>query len=166
MARGLLIGAARDFQPAATEASLRVRPGPRTPPVVLTAEERSTLEAWARDQIHAPIPSHRAAIILACAGGGSNRQVALATGVTTNTVSTWRRRFLLGRLAGLRDARGDLAEQEPRPPPRAIPPPQPPVASPGGGEPGQLRRIWRDFLRERREREAPPDSRRKPVPDQ
>lgn len=142
-----------------------MRPGPRTPPVVLDPEERKTLGDWARDQIHAPIPSHRAAIILACADGGSNRQVALATGVTTNTVSTWRRRFLMGRLAGLRDARGDgvagetAAARVPSTPP-------PTVTSPPGGEPGQLRRIWRDFLRERREREAPPDSRRKPSHDQ
>ena len=144
------------------EATFRVRPGPRTAPIVLTPDERLALEAWARDQAHAPIPSHRAAIILACAEGGSNRQVAIATGVTTNTVSTWRRRFLRGRLAGLRDARGDgVGAETGVPAPRPQPAPAA-VVNPVGEEPGQLRRIWRDFLKERRQREAPPDSRRKP----
>ena len=55
----------------------------------------------------------RARIILGCATGLANKEVAVAEGVTQQTVSKWRRRFAAQRLDGLHD--------EPRPGvPRAI----------------------------------------------
>ena len=51
--------------------------------------------------------SFRARIVLACAGGESNTELAARLGVHRNTVSLWRRRFLEFRLDGLLD--------EPRP---------------------------------------------------
>ncbi|WP_406036497.1 IS630 family transposase [Micromonospora sp. NBC_00898] len=53
----------------------------------------------------------RAKIILACAEGTSNTDVATALGVHLSTVGKWRRRFLAERLDGLID------EQRPGRPP-------------------------------------------------
>ena len=49
----------------------------------------------------------RCRIVLACAEGQTNREIAGRVGVHENTVSKWRRRFLESRLDGLHD--------EPRP---------------------------------------------------
>ncbi|HEY0935279.1 MAG TPA: IS630 family transposase, partial [Trebonia sp.] len=49
----------------------------------------------------------RAKIVLACAGGAMNKQVAVDLGVDESTVDRWRARFVAGRLAALHD--------EPRP---------------------------------------------------
>jgi len=45
----------------------------------------------------------RASIVLRCRRGGSNREVAQALGLTTQTVGKWRARFLARRLRGLVD---------------------------------------------------------------
>ncbi|MCP1838389.1 transposase [Bradyrhizobium sp. USDA 4524] len=49
----------------------------------------------------------RARIILACAEGSQNKEVAAKLGVIETTVGKWRRRFVQERVEGLRD--------EPRP---------------------------------------------------
>jgi transposase len=77
-------------------------------PVVLTREERSTLEAWTRRPKTAQALAQRARIILMCAdSAASNSDVARQLRVFRTTVAKWRSRFLAKRLDGLLD--------EPRP---------------------------------------------------
>jgi transposase len=83
------------------------RTGRPTAPLTLTDEERATLLRWSRRAKTAQILAMRSRIILACADGGSNTDVATGLGVHLSTVGKWRRRFLALRLDGLID--------EPRP---------------------------------------------------
>ena len=82
-------------------------PSPTAVPIELSPEEREMLEAWTRRRTTAAALSLRSRIVLACAGGESNTEIAARLGVHRNTVSLWRRRFLEFRLDGLLD--------EPRP---------------------------------------------------
>lgn len=77
------------------------------PKLMLTAEERETLQGWARRPKTAQALALRARIILACAEGASNTAVAAALGLCQPTVGKWRGRFVARRLDGLLD--------EPRP---------------------------------------------------
>ena len=61
--------------------------------LVLTDEERETLERWARRPTSAQALALRCRIVLACAEGLSNQQVAAAQGVNQVTVGKWRARF-------------------------------------------------------------------------
>jgi transposase len=76
-------------------------------PVVLSDDERDTLERWARRPKSAQALAFRCRIVLACAEGGHVVEVAERLGVDVHTVGKWRRRFLASRLEGLHD--------EPRP---------------------------------------------------
>jgi transposase len=82
-------------------------PSPKAEPVVLTDEERSVLLGWSRRRKTAQALALRSRIILSCADGGTNGEVAERLGVGRQTVSKWRARFLADRLDGLCD--------EPRP---------------------------------------------------
>jgi transposase len=82
-------------------------PDPRLAPLVLSDDERRTLENWSRRRSTAQGAALRARIVLACAEGGSNTAVAARLGVSRGTVVIWRARFLARRLDGLGD--------EPRP---------------------------------------------------
>ena len=84
-----------------------MRTGRPTPPVVLSAEERQTLEQWARRPTTAQGLAQRARLVLACASSKTNGEIAAAAGVTRQTVGRWRHRFVRKRLPGLLD--------EPRP---------------------------------------------------
>lgn len=76
-------------------------------PLMLTEEERHTLEQWARRPTTAQRVALRARIVLACAEGLPNRAVARRVAASANCVGKWRERFRVRRLPGLTD--------EPRP---------------------------------------------------
>jgi transposase len=83
------------------------------PPLVLTEDERQTLERWARRAKSSQALALRCRIVLACAEGATNKAVAEQLGIWPQTVTKWRGRFVGQRLEGLSD--------EPRPGrPRAI----------------------------------------------
>ena len=76
-------------------------------PIVLTEDERRTLEQWARRPKTAQRLALRSRMVLSCAEGLPNRAVAAALQVSSNSVCKWRERFRVRRLRGLTD--------EPRP---------------------------------------------------
>lgn len=82
-------------------------PGPLAPQVVLSDEERVVLERWARRPKSAQALALRCRVVLACAEGGTNTEVAARLGIARSTVTKWRARFCEDRLDGLAD--------EPRP---------------------------------------------------
>jgi transposase len=71
--------------------------------LVLTDEERETLGRWARRATSSQALASRSRIVLACAEGLSNVEVAKRLGVSRPTVGKWRTRFLSDRLDGLLD---------------------------------------------------------------
>ncbi|TDD95874.1 IS630 family transposase [Actinomadura rubrisoli] len=75
--------------------------------VTLTDEERETLQRWARRAKSSQALALRCRIVLGCAAGKANTEVAAELGIWPQTVGKWRRRFIERRLEGLAD--------EPRP---------------------------------------------------
>ncbi len=75
--------------------------------LILTPEERETLERWAQRPKSAQALAQRARIVLACAQGKANTTVAADLGWGAPTVGKWRARFVAHRRDGLLD--------EPRP---------------------------------------------------
>ena len=71
--------------------------------IELADEERVALQAWTRRRTSAAALSQRARIVLGCAAGQSNTEVARRLGVHRNTVALWRGRFVEFRLDGLLD---------------------------------------------------------------
>ena len=69
----------------------------------LTGEEHETLVRWERRRKSSQALALRSRIVLACAEGAANTEVAAQCGVSANTVSKWRRRFCELRLDGLAD---------------------------------------------------------------
>lgn len=76
-------------------------------PLNVTADERETLERWARRPKTAQALAMRCRIVLLDETGESYEQIADKLGVREQTVLKWRKRFLAKRVDGLQD--------EPRP---------------------------------------------------
>jgi transposase len=72
-------------------------------PLLLTDEQRATLEGWVRRRTSAQALALRARIVLLSAQGMPNEAVARELRVTGQTVGKWRRRFLERGPAGLLD---------------------------------------------------------------
>ncbi|MFE6849142.1 helix-turn-helix domain-containing protein, partial [Streptomyces sp. NPDC057686] len=70
--------------------------------LMLSDEERAALEGWVRRR-STPQAALRCRIILACAEGVSNKDVAVRLGSTPHAVGRWRARFVQYRIAGLGD---------------------------------------------------------------
>jgi transposase len=71
--------------------------------LVLSADERSTLESWSRRRKTAAGLARRAAIVLECAKGRDNTSVAADLRLSKATVGKWRKRFAHDRVDGLLD---------------------------------------------------------------
>jgi transposase len=84
-----------------------MRTGRPTKPLELTEGERRQLEQWAKRPTTAQRLALRAKIVLVCAEGQKNQDVAEHLHVCPKTVCKWRERFRVERLDGLYD--------EPRP---------------------------------------------------
>ena len=69
----------------------------------LTDAEREELQRWARRRKSAQALALRCRIVLGCAAGLSNIEVAAREGVSQPTVGKWRSRFCELRLDGLDD---------------------------------------------------------------
>jgi transposase len=79
------------------------RSGRPKAPLVLEPAEREQLERWARRPKTEQRLALRSRIVLRCADGLDNDEVASEFGVNEKTVSKWRRRFVERRLDGLLD---------------------------------------------------------------
>jgi transposase len=75
--------------------------------LILSDEERETLERWARRRKSSQSLALRSRIVLACGQGQDSKHVASLLKVTMPPVGEWRKRFIEERLDGLLD--------EPRP---------------------------------------------------
>jgi transposase len=71
--------------------------------LVLTAQERDQLEELVRRRSTPQALALRCRIVLACATGATNREVARQVGAEEHTVGKWRTRFVRDRLPGLGD---------------------------------------------------------------
>lgn len=135
------------------------RTGRPTAPLTLSDEERATLLRWARRAKSSQVLAMRAKIVLACADGLSNVEVAAKLAVHLSTVGKWRRRFLAERLNGMIDEQRtgrppsitldqveqvvvDTLEQTPR---DATHWSRASMAEQSGLSKSTIGRIWRDF---------------------
>lgn len=81
--------------------------GRPTAAVVLSDDESETLTRWSRRAKSSQALAQRCRIVLGCADGKSNQEVAAELGIWPQSVGKWRRRYLERGLDGLAD--------EPRP---------------------------------------------------
>jgi transposase len=71
------------------------------PPVILSEEQREELGKLSRGRLTAVRVVERARIILLCAEGKENREIAELLSTTRRTVGLWRRRFVQNGIAGI-----------------------------------------------------------------
>ena len=71
--------------------------------MILTAQERAQLERWSRRAKSSQALALRCKIVLGCADGMSNKDIAVELRVHPTTVTKWRTRFIAHRLDGLID---------------------------------------------------------------
>jgi transposase len=72
--------------------------------IILSAEERATLQRWAQRHSSSQALALRSKIVLACADGDLHGDIAARLGCHPVTVGKWRHRFAVDRLDGLVDA--------------------------------------------------------------
>jgi len=70
--------------------------------LLLTDEQRTVLERWGRRGRTAQSLALHSKIVLECADGKSNNDVASQLGTSPQTVCKWRSRFVASRLEGRR----------------------------------------------------------------
>src|SRR6516164_8506576 len=75
----------------------------QAPKVWLSAEQQDELERFAHSRTLAARCVERARILLGCAAGRENQQIAEALGVCRQTVGRWRERFVAQGMDGLED---------------------------------------------------------------
>jgi len=77
----------------------------KAPAIVLTADERDTLETWARGRSTPLRLVERARIVLCAERGMLNKDIAVELRMPPNKVGRWRRRFAGKRIEGIRKDR-------------------------------------------------------------
>jgi transposase len=84
------------------------------PKIVLTSEERNTLEQWVNGHRTEVRLVQRASIVLKAAEGLLNQDISKVLSIPQNKVGRWRRRFAADRIEGIRKdrPRGDRRRKE------------------------------------------------------
>jgi transposase len=72
-------------------------------PLILGDEERQEPQGIANSRSMPHLLVMRAKIVLACAAGDTNKDITERLGLSGTTVGKWRKRYLVGGLAGLHD---------------------------------------------------------------
>src|SRR5437764_14146769 len=80
-----------------------MRTGRPKQPLILTEEERASLQSLAHRSRSQPLLARRARVVLACGDGLDNQGVARKLRVSLGMVGKWPARFLKARLEGLYD---------------------------------------------------------------
>ena len=71
------------------------------PAVTLSNEQRQILEQWARGRSLPARQVERARVVLGAAAGKQDLEIAAELGISNQKAARWRKRFLIGGLAGL-----------------------------------------------------------------
>lgn len=82
-------------------------------PLILTSEENSALRRYAQDYRISPSLAEKARVVLECAEGRQNGDVARDLTISRQTVGKWRREFVEHRLEGLSFNRNRLPRTAP-----------------------------------------------------